>query len=140
MKNSILFLSLALMIVLSSCEQSKKGAWIKSDKEKCKKEILDGMKENKEEFEMMKAMFKIDENEFSQCLCDKVEDKYESFADADAKIEKELESDSGKDLFMSCLGEDFKKMMEGIEDMKNVEGMEGMEGMEEPAPAEEKAE
>ena len=68
MKNSILFLSLSLMFILSSCEQSKKGAWTESDIEKCKKEILDGMKEKKEEFEMMKSMFKIDENEFSKCL------------------------------------------------------------------------
>jgi hypothetical protein len=101
------------MFILSSCEQSKKGAWTDSDIEKCKKEILDGMKEKKEEFEMMKSMFKIDENEFSKCLCEKVEDKYESFAEADAKIEKELDSEKGAEFLMSCMGEDFKK---GLDD------------------------
>jgi hypothetical protein len=146
MKNSILFLSLSLMFILSSCEQSKKGAWTESDIEKCKKEILDGMKEKKEEFEMMKSMFKIDENEFSKCLCEKVEDKYESFAEADSKIDKDMNSDKGAEMVMSCMGEDFKKMMNGLEDMKNTEDMEGSEelegaeGMEEGEPAEEKAE
>ena len=104
------------------------------------------MKEKKEEFEMMKSMFKIDENEFSKCLCEKVEDKYESFAEADSKIDKDMNSDKGAEMVMSCMGEDFKKMMNGLEDMKNTEGMEGSEelegaeGMEEGEPAEEKAE
>lgn len=104
MKIKILFLSLFITFLLLSCEQSKKGAWTRSDEEKCKSDIIKGMKKA-EEYEELKTMYKIDEDNLSTCICDKFEDKYESFYMLDLKINMESKEKDFQEIFLSCLGE-----------------------------------
>jgi CRISPR/Cas system-associated protein Csx1 len=126
------------MFILSSCEQSKKGAWTVSDKVKCQKDILTVMQTKKEEFEIMKKMFQFNELDFSECVCKKLENKYESLIVANSKLEVVMSSREGEELVLPCMGnaEKFKNMIKG--DEKNES--EGAEGMEEGEAAEEKAE
>ena len=43
-------------------------------------------------------------------MCNKLENKYESYPEADAKIDKDM---------TDCLGKDFQDLMKGMEDMQN---------------------
>jgi hypothetical protein len=105
MKIKILFLSVILTCILSSCEQSKKGAWTKTDKEKCQSELMKGMKKTKEYAEL-KTMFKIEDDQFSKCFCDKIEGRYESFWVYDLKNNMETKKKEATELFLSCMGKD----------------------------------
>jgi len=120
MKNNILLLTFICLIFLSACEQSKKGAWTKADKTQC---VTEGEKEMKtdENFKMIGSLIKFDEKEFIKCMCNKLENKYESYAEADAKIDKDMTEEESTKLFMDCLGKDFQDMMKGMEDMQNSE-------------------
>jgi dihydroxyacetone kinase-like predicted kinase len=118
MKKNILLSCLFCLIFLSACEQSKKGAWTKADKAQC---VSEGEKEIKddENFKMIGTLIKFDEKEFVKCMCNKLENKYESYPEADAKIDKDMTEEETNKLFMDCLGKEFQDLMKGMEEMQN---------------------
>ena len=107
MKTTTLFLSIILYFTLCSCEQSKKGDWTKADKEKCRSELIKGMKKTKE-FVELKTNFNLDDDELSKCFCDKIESRYESFWVYDLKNDMDTKEKEGTELFLSCMGKDLK--------------------------------
>ena len=118
MKKNILLPCLFCLLFLSACEQSKKGAWTKADKAQC---VSEGEKEIKddENFKMIGTLIKFDEKEFVKCMCNKLENKYESYPEADAKIDKDMTEEETNKLFMDCLGKEFQDLMKGMEEMQN---------------------
>ncbi len=117
MKIKILFFSLISILLLNSCEQSKIGFWTQSDKEACVADALRAIKDD-ENFKLIKTFVKFNDKEFGVCICEKLEDKYESFAEADSKAENEMSEEQMKEFFTSCLGKDFNDMMEGFDNME----------------------
>ena len=109
-----LLLPVFVLFLLCSCEQSKKGAWTKSDKNKCVSDILTGMKKD-ESFKMAKELFKIDEKKFATCMCDRVEKDYESYSIADKSLDANLDQKKAAEMFKGCLGPEFQNMMNNME-------------------------
>jgi hypothetical protein len=114
MQLRILLLPVFVLFLFCSCEQSKKGAWTKGDKNKC---VNDGMSnmDKDADFKMAKELFKIDEKKFATCICDKLEKDYESYSIADKSLENTLNQEKAIDLFKSCLGPEFENLMNNME-------------------------
>jgi len=105
-----------LSVVLSSCEQSKKGAWTSSDMEEC---IKDGKKEFVgEEAEMMEKMFNVDIKNLPSCVCKNLEKDYESYEAADKIIGKDISTEEGLKIFGDCLSEDVKNIIKASKGMQ----------------------
>jgi hypothetical protein len=125
MKTKIFILSTISLAFLNSCEQSKKGEWTASDIEKCQLEGKKTMSED-ENFKVIKTMANINEEEFTSCLCEKLEDKYDSYKQADAMVETDFANEKGEELFMSCFGKDFQDLMKSMEKLGELTEEGGM--------------
>lgn len=114
--------------LLFSCgPKSKKGAWIKSEKKQCISEGVEALSKDPN-FSMIQVFLKsYNEKEFATCVCDKLEKKYDSYAEADKKITKNLDQDAAFDLVKDCLGSEFKDLMENLEDLKNLGNPEDLD-------------
>ena len=103
MKLSLYLLSFTFLLV--SCETSTKGDWSSSDMNDC---IKDGVKELKEpDTKYMLTMFNIDIDDFVPCICEKLEEEYDSYKVADKAMVDMGEEAAGRWMMSSdCLGVD----------------------------------
>lgn len=69
---------------------------------------------------MIKTMANINDEEFTSCLCEKLEDKYDSYSQADEMVETDFANEKGEELFMPCLGKDFQDLKKSIEQLEGV--------------------
>jgi len=114
MKFINLIILFAFTFLIVACEQSKKGSWTKSDKDKCVSDGVDEMKTD-ENFKMMKSLFKIDDRSFAKCMCDNLEKTYSSYDEANKKVNKELDEAKATELFKNCLGPEFQELFKEME-------------------------
>jgi hypothetical protein len=119
MRTKIYFFLAISLLIFNSCEQSKKGAWTTTDIDRCKSEGKSSMSDD-DNFKMIKTMANINDEEFTSCLCEKLEDKYDSYSQADAMVETDFANEKGEELFMSCLGKDFQDLMKSMEQLEGV--------------------
>ena len=88
---------------LSACtSKSEKGKWTKEDMEKCIKEGTDELKEDESINEISVITGKSIED-IANCACKKIETMYESYAEADKKIESVSDEES-VEIFADCFG------------------------------------
>jgi len=98
-------------LVFTSCGPSSvKGDWTESDMNAC---ISDMNREMQQEDEVVKAgleLFGVSLDGFSECRCERFENKYDSYSSADADEENMTEEETALFL-MSCFGEDFMNLI-----------------------------
>lgn len=87
MKKLIVFAAAALL-VMASCNSSKKGAWTDDDKEKARTSLKEGG---------------IDDAKVQDCIIGSLEKEYESFADADSREGGEEKENKLVSLMTDCM-------------------------------------
>lgn len=100
MKKIILLLLVGTLFI--SCNSSKKGKWSQSDMDKCKSEIIIGMKSSGADEAFVYQEYGQTMDELSNCVCDNVANKYDSFEEADSQLLGVSDEDLA-DLFFSCV-------------------------------------
>ena len=90
---------------------SKKGAWSSSDMKTC---ILEGIEEIENDSEMMEGLNQFETNikDFVDCVCDTLEDQYDSYYEAESLTENLSDEEAGLMIIHCLLGyvdvEEFK--------------------------------
>jgi len=100
MKKNIFLLFVGTLFI--SCNSSKKGKWSQSDLDKCKSEIIIGMKSSGADEAFVYQEYGQTMDELSNCVCDNVSEKYDSFEEADSQLYGAGEEDLEK-LFFTCV-------------------------------------
>ncbi len=91
------------VFTLNACtSKSEKGKWSKEEMEKCIKEGAEELKEDESIKELTKMTGKSLED-IVDCSCKKIETMYESYAEADVKLES-LSDEESVELFANCFG------------------------------------
>jgi len=102
-KTSLYLLSFTFLLI--SCgESSTKGDWSSSDMNSCKK---DGVKEleGDPDIKNMLILFEVDVENFIPCICEKLEEEYDSYKTADKAMNDKTAEEAGRWMLSSdCLG------------------------------------
>jgi hypothetical protein len=100
MKLSLYLLSFTFLLV--SCENSTKGDWSASDMVDCKKDVVKEFEEP--DAKAVLTMFNTDIDDFVPCICEKLEEEYDSYKVADKAMSDMTEEEAGKFMLSSdCL-------------------------------------
>ena len=100
MKKYIFLLLVGTLFI--SCNSSKKGKWSQSDLDKCKSEIIIGMKSFGADEDAVYDEIGMSMDDIASCVCENVEKDYASFEEADSQLLGAGEEDLEK-LFFTCV-------------------------------------
>jgi hypothetical protein len=95
-----IFVFVSAIVLLTSCEKSKKGKWIKSEKEIVKKEIKEGFKS----MNFDETLTGVNSEKFCDCITDKIEKKFESYSEL-AKTPVSERAKFGSEAGLECSSE-----------------------------------
>ena len=114
MQNFTLFISILFLFSCGGSKKSTQGSWTKNDLQKCKKDLLEGMKST-EEFEMFESLGE-DMNQVASCMCKQVEDMYSSYIIADLRIDSDISEDDAGMMMIGCMSETIQELYQlGLE-------------------------
>lgn len=100
-------LSFFIVFLLTSCggDSSKKGAWSSSDLNKCRSDAKEGMQEEmtSEELTSFVSLYGTTVDDLCDCMCNKLEDMYSSFAECNANIDSDMTEDDAAAMILACM-------------------------------------
>lgn len=125
-KTSLIFLTITLLFACeskssksNSDSNSKKETkeWSKADKRKCIregiKEMNEATDEEREGWEIILEKSNLSKREFSECMCEKAEEDYDSYSEAEKDTDLMDEEEAMDYLFEAgCVSEEVKEMFE----------------------------
>ena len=114
LNTSVYFLTFSFLLISCIEQTSTKGKWSSSDMKKCTQEAYDGIKEEEGVEEMM-SLAGISFDEFITCVCEKLEENYDSYSIAEDEMDEATDEEAGM-MMLSCLGN-----LENLENLLNQE-------------------
>ena len=109
-------LTIILAAILISCgPSSEKGNWNDSDMSKC---ISDGNEEIRTDVNIssMIESVGVDGNEFSTCVCNRLEERFDSYYVADLEM-NDVSDEEAVLMIAPCLGEEFMNLINSLDSL-----------------------